>query len=381
MKRRSSGRAFGFVRYRPDRAKPHLAGFNPPRGGPEVTKAFATEAEADLWLSEQHVTVARGGFIDPKGADTLLRDWWPVFFSEAQLKPRTREAYESAWRNHILPHLGHRPISLRRNEVQAWVNRLPVAPRTAETVLAVLQSCLKAAVADELIIKSNAVGVKPPRAARHRLIVPSAEDVVAVTEAMFDRYAITVRLAAEAGLRQGEILGLRVEDLDLLGRRLTVARQAQTLRGGVEVDLPPKSDAGHRTVPLAPATVEALALHLAKFPPRHGLVVTTTPGRPVRRNIHYHAWDRARQRAGITADMRFHDLRHRYASVLIEAGLDALTIKTLMGHSSVGQAFDTYGHMFPNQSERAAQAVAAAIHAPSRTESRTAEEITAGQGA
>jgi integrase len=381
MKRRSSTRAFGFVRYRPGRAKPYLAGFNPPRGGPEVTKAFATEAEADLWLSEQHVAVARGGFIDPKGADTLLRDWWPIFFSEAQLKPRTQEAYESHWRNHILPPLGHRPISLRRNEIQAWVNRLPVAPGTAETVLAVLQSCLKAAVADELIAKSNAVGVKPPRVPRHRLIVPSAEDVAAITEAIFDRYAITVRLAAEAGLRQGEVLGLRVEDLDLLGRRLTVTRQAQTLRGGVQLDLPPKSDAGHRTIPLAPDTVEALALHLKRFPPRHGLVVTTTPGKPVRRNIHYHAWDRAKEAAGIDPAVRFHDLRHRYASVLIEAGLDALTIKTLMGHSSVSQTFDTYGHMFPNQAERAAQAIAAAIHAPSRTESRTAEDGSAGQTA
>jgi integrase len=68
----------------------------------------------------------------------------------------------------------------------------------------------------------------------------------------------------------------------------------------------------------------------------------------------------AKDRAGVDHKLRFHDLRHRYASVLIEAGLDALTIKTLMGHSSITETYDTYGHLFPSQSERAAKAVAAA---------------------
>jgi integrase len=214
------------------------------------------------------------------------------------------------------------------------------------------------------------------------LIVPTAEECDAIAGAMFDRYAITVRLAAEAGLRQGEILGLRVEDLDLLGRKLTVAGQAQSLPGrGVTLDLPPKSDAGYRTVPLAPATVETVALHLARYPARGGLVVTSSSGAPIRRNMLGDAWAKAKDRSGMGRPLRFHDLRHRYASVLIEGGLDALTVKTLMGHASITETYDTYGHMFPSQSDRAAKAIAAAIHTTSRTVSRTAEGETAGQGA
>jgi integrase len=380
VKRRSPTRPFGFVRYRPAKASPYIAGFNPPGGGREVTKAFKTEAEADLWLAEQHVSVARFTFINSTGADTLLRDWWATWLAGADLRPTSRVTYESHGRLHILPVFGHRPIgSLRRSEINSWVNRLPLAPRTATTILAVLQSCLTAAVTDELIVKSNASGVKPPRVPRKPLVVPTADEVAAITKVMYGRYAVAVRLASEAGLRAGEVLGLRVEDLDLLRRRLVVSRQAQTLPGGVRVDLPPKSDAGYRTVPLAPETVDALALHLSTFPARDGLVVTSAPGRPVRRNLFGEAWTTAKQRADITRPLRFHDLRHRYASVLIEANVDALTIKTLMGHSSIQETFDTYGHLFPNQSERAAQAVTAAMSGASRTVSRTMGPKAAGQ--
>ncbi len=87
MKRRSSSRPFGFVRERKGRASPFLAGFNPPKGGPEVTKAFATEADADVWLAEQYVAASRGMLIDPTGAKTLLRDRWVTWMAEIDLAP------------------------------------------------------------------------------------------------------------------------------------------------------------------------------------------------------------------------------------------------------------------------------------------------------
>jgi integrase len=381
MTRRAQHRSFGFVRERPGRPKPFVAGFNPPAGGKEVTKAFATMDEADVWLAEQYVSVARGAFVNPDGARTLFGDWWKVFLAERQLRPSSRQTYELHGKNHILPAFAHRPLgSLRRGEIQGWVNRLTVGPRTAQTVLAVLQSCLKAAVFDDLIAKSPAVGVRAPKAPRRTLVVPDPEEVASIASSMFGRYGVGVHLGAEAGLRLGEVLGLRVDDLDLLGRRVNVSRQAQSVRGEVLLDLPPKSDAGYRTVPLAPATVDVIAWHLKRYPSRRGLVITTTPGRPLRRNLFNDMWSKAKERAGVTRPLRFHDLRHRFASVLIEAGLDALTVKTLMGHSSIQETFDTYGHLFPSQSERAAKAIAAAIHAPSRTVPRTKRGEDAAHG-
>jgi integrase len=382
-KRTTTRRPFGFIRLRADRRKPYLAGFNPPAGGPEVTKAFATEDEAEVWLAEQHVAVARGAFVSPTGAKTLYRDYWSVFLAESHLRPSSVETYQAHGRRHILPVFGHRPLgSLRRNEIQAWVNRLPVAPRTTQTILRVLQSCLTAAVTDELIPKSPAAGVRAPTARRRTLVVPTAEEVEALADAMYARYRLAVYLGAEVGLREGEILGLRMQDLDLLGRKLTVCRQAQTLSDGVHVDLPPKTDAAYRTISLDPETVEVIALHLATYPVQAGgLVFTSAAGKPVRRNLFGEAWTSAKQRTKIDRPLRFHDLRHRYASVLIADGCDALTVKTLMGHSSITETYDTYGHLFPNQAERAAQAVGAVIHRASRTTSRTKPDGIAGQEA
>jgi integrase len=378
-----SPRPFGFIRTRTGRASPYRAGFNPPDGGPEVSKSFATEDEAEVWLAEQHVAIARGAFVDPSGGRTLLADYWAVWLAERPLRPSSRQTYELHGRKHILPAFGHRPLaSLRHNEIQAWVNRLPVGPRTAKTILAVFQSCLRSAVVDDLIPKSVAVGVSAPRARRRRLTVPTAEEVEALAEAMYEPYRVVVHLAAEAGLRQGEVLGLRVEDLDLLGRRLHVARQAQTVRGqGVLLDQPPKSDAGYRTVPLAPDTVEVIAWHLAQHPARAGLVVTSSAGTPVRRSVFNEAWAKAKNRADLARPLRFHDLRHRYASVLIAEGLDALTVKTLMGHASITETFDTYGHLFPDQSERAAEAIATSLHGVSRPKPRPKEGTSPAQGA
>ncbi len=81
----------------------------------------------------------------------------------------------------------------------------------------------------------------------------------------------------------------------------------------------------------------------------------------------------------MTRPLRIHDLRHRYASTLIEAGLDALTIKTLMDHTSITETYDTYGHLFPSQIERAAQAVSRSLDGGSRTVSRTKTGRRPGQ--
>jgi integrase len=361
-------RPFGFVRYREGRRKPYLAGFNPRGGGPEVTKAFATSEDADLWLAEQHVSAGRGSLVDPRGHRITLGDWWTVFMAERTLSLSARQTYERHWKNHISLAFGHRQLgSLRRGEIQAWVNRLPVGARTAGTILAILQSALKAATIDDLLVKSPAVGVKAPRAPRRKLIVPTPEEVAALTDCMYGPYQVCVRLAAEVGLREGEFLGLRVEDLDLLGRRLHVSRQCQTIDGeGVVLDLPLKSEAAYRTVPLAPQTADAIGWHLKRYQ-RRNLVVLTSARTPVLRGVFLDAWRKAVIKADIDRPLRPHDLRHRYASVLIAEGLDALTVKTLMGHSSITETFDTYGHLFPDQSERAAQAIAGQIaNGPSR---------------
>jgi integrase len=355
-----SKRPFGFVRVRHGRRSPYVAGFNPPLGGPEITRAFATEAEAEVWLAEQYVDIAKGRFIDPTGGKATLGAYWDPWFRGRVLRETSRSTYAAHWRRHIAPVFGERPLaSIRRSEIQAWVNRLPVKPTTAKTVLAILQSVLASAVEDDLLAKSPAHKVRPPKAPGRHLVIPEAEAVEAIAAAITPRYRIAVLLAAEAGLRLGEVCGLRLFDVNTLRAELTVRRQAQTIGGrGVVLDLDPKSEAGFRTIPLAPETSADLAQHVRDYPSPHGLVLTTSYLTPVRRNVFNEAWNKAKSRAGLDGPpLRFHDLRHRYASVLIAEGIDAKSIQTYLGHVSITETYDTYGHLLHAQPERARAAI------------------------
>ena len=194
-------------------------------------------------------------------------------------------------------------------------------------------------------MKSNAAGVKAPRAPRRRLVIPTADEVDAIAELMYGRYAIRGDPGERSRTPVGRSPGLARRGP---GSAATPARgappSADTPRGrgrrsAAEVRRRlPDGTAG-------PRDVEALALHLAVFPARAGLVVTSASGRPVRRTMLGKAWTEAKERAGITRSLRFHDLRHRYASVQIEAKTYSSTIKTLMGHSSINETYDNHGHV------------------------------------
>ena len=138
-------------------------------------------------------------------------------------------------------------------------------------------------------------------------------------DAMPERYRVAGVLAAGAGLRQGEALGVTVDRIDFLRRRLVIDRQMVTPPTGTPGLAPPKSDASYRKVPLADPVLEALADHLRRFPPGDdGLVLTYGDGRPVRRNRFGYMWRQSCARAGL--DFRYHDLRHHFASLLIAGG-------------------------------------------------------------
>jgi integrase len=167
-----------------------------------------------------------------------------------------------------------------------------------------------------------------------------------------------VTLASEAGLRKGEILGLREDAVDLERRVLDVVGQAQTLKGGVRLDQSTKSESSYRRIPLAAPTVEALARHLEQHGHRSGLVVTTKTGQPVRSNLAHEHWQKACREAGVEG-LRLHDLRHRFASGLIAHGIDPKRLQTLLGHASITETMDTYGHLWPNGDDKVRAAIEA----------------------
>jgi integrase len=285
--------------------------------------------------------------------------------------------------NHILPVFGKRPIaSIRPTEVQAWVRNLSttLAPGTVEVVYRYLAAVFRAAVEDRVIATSPCRGVKLPRAEKVRLEPLTTEQVLALVEAVDDRYAAMVVTAAGTGLRQGEVFGLTVPRLDLLRRQLRVEQQLISIQGRPPFLAPPKTPASVR---LPDVVIDALARHMAAYQPGElGTVFSGERGEPLLRNrFSERVWRPAVARAGLRVGTRFHDLRHYYASLLIRHGESVKTVQARLGHASATETLDTYAHLWPDSEERTREAVDSAFSpavAP-RSETTVAEQKSRSQ--
>jgi integrase len=168
-----------------------------------------------------------------------------------------------------------------------------------------------------------------------------------------------ILLAAGTGLRQGECFGLTLPRLDMLRRTVRVEEQLLLRPGGPPVLAPPKTDASLRTVPLPQVVVDAVAVHLAQFPVgESGLLFTNEQGLGIRRTrFSASVWHPSVNAAGLPVGTHFHELRHFYASLLIDAGESVKVVQSRLGHATAKETLDTYGHLWPDTENRTREAV------------------------
>ncbi len=190
------------------------------------------------------------------------------------------------------------------------------------------------------------------------------EIVLALADAVPNRYRALVLLAAGSGMRQGECFGLTADRIDFLRRIVHVDRQLVTVSGRAPFLGPPKTPASVRTIPLPTVVVDALAAHLAAYPPlEDGFVFVTDAGRPIRRTAFGDTWRAAVKIAGAPAGTGFHELRHYYASLLIRHGESVKVVQARLGHASASETLDTYSHLWPDSDDRTRAAVDAVLSA------------------
>jgi integrase len=218
------------------------------------------------------------------------------------------------------------------------------------------------AVHDQLIPSSPATRVTLPRAAKPRLVPLTVEQVAALADTMPDRCRAMIYTQAGTGLRVAELLALRVCDVDFLRRVVHVT--AQLDRTGQRVAL--KTPESERDVPLPAVVADALAAHLSSYPADpDALLFTGSRGQP----RPYPSWRdmfaRAVSRAGLPAGTTTHDLRHHYASVLLEAGESVVAVASRLGHANATLVLSTYGHLMPDTEDRTRRAIDAAWSTPS----------------
>ena len=350
--------------------------------GRERTQRFDRKADAERWNHEHEASKDRGEWIDPSNPVTLgdfARDW----IASQTWRDTTLDNNRRRLDRYILPTLGgQRLTSLRPSHIQAWQRSLThdygLEPSTAASTAQLLRSMLRAAVADRLINRSPAEGVKLPKVERFKLVPLERDQVDVLRNAMPDRYRAAVTLATGSGLRQGELFGLTVDRVDWLRRTIRVDRQIRSAVAGKAAHLaPPKTDASYRTIPVPDVVLRALSEHLAAYPAEPGgLIFTTTYGNPVTTQTASDVWRKATTEANLPEGANgWHALRHFYASVLIRAGESVKVVQGRLGHTSAATTLDIYSHLWPADEDRTRAAVEAAL-GPAPTDKGRTRDLT-----
>ncbi|MFJ5213677.1 tyrosine-type recombinase/integrase [Streptomyces sp. NPDC088354] len=311
-------------------------------------ETYATKTDAEVALTHIEADITRGQWSDPDAGKLSFGDYAVAWLNDRKMAARTRERHESVVRLHLLPTFGDRSLaSITTAQVRAW--RTACLTRTGEPTVVkayqVLRAILNTAVDDELI-RRNPCRVK----GADRYDVPerpvlTVTEVYAVAEAMGPRYRLLVLLAAFTGLRFGELASLRRRDVDTANAVLMVRRSQAEMQTGALFDKAPKSDAGIRPVAFPSELLPDVERHLDTYagPGRDGHVFLGPQGGQLRRSNFRDDWIRARTKAGITADVHFHDLRHT-GNTLAASGASLRELMTRMGHSTPRAAL-IYQHM------------------------------------
>lgn len=221
----------------------------------------------------------------------------------------------------------------------------------------ILSKVMRSAVDAGLIATSPCERVPLPKVERQemRFVTPTA--VARLAETIDPRYRALVFLGAYGGLRLGELLGLRRERVNVLRAQVEVAEILVEVRGK-HLFGPPKTRAGHRTVPLPRLVAEEPGAHLVEVP-EGGLGFTATERGPVRPSLwRRRMWTPAVEAAGLST-LRPHDLRHTAVAFWIAAGASPTEVAARAGHSSVVTVLDRYGHLLPGTGERVTDALEA----------------------
>jgi integrase len=323
------------------------------------TRTFRKKGDADRFAATVEADKSRGHYVD-HSARTTVAEYARTWAAARPHRPSSARRISSSIEVHIAgTHLGNRRLSaVRPSEVQAWAtDRAQVlAPSTLRNLVSLLRSIYSSAVLDRLVASSPVVRVQLPRGERERVVPLSVQQVQALVEAMPARNKAMVIAQAGLGLRIGELLALRVEDVDFLRRNVRVEWQ---IAPGTQTRTAPKTPRSRRTVPLPQVVADALAAHIKEFPPgADGSLFTSSAGKVYWQEVYAsRTFPAAVKRAGLPAGTTTHDLRHHYASVLLAAGESVVAVAERLGHENATLVLKTYGHLMPDSEDRTRRAI------------------------
>lgn len=347
-----------------------------PTGDPakrrQLTRHFNTKKEAEKWLAKKNHELYSGSYIEP--TDRLLQDWlkeWLQTFAKPNIRETTYVTYKSYLRNHTIPALGHIALKdITPALIQEFYNSLDLAPASVRRVHMILRQALEKALVLGYIRDNPADGNKvsiPKASTQHKELqywTPKRTHkfLHAAQNHSNSIYATLFYLAVMTGMRRGELLGLRWQDIDFNRSQISV-RQSITydMEGNQQINNP-KTKHGERTISLDQETLTHLTEHkeyMSRLKEQLGdtfrkstLVFTSTVGKDINVSNLRRAFNNIIEHAGIPK-IRFHDLRYTHASLLLNSGVNPKIVQERLGHSSIQVTMDIYSHLMPNMQEEA----------------------------
>lgn len=341
------------------------------KGLPKTKNVLAkTKRECQEKLKQliETVGVSQSEKIRPEMPFGEWLDFWYQNYSKPKIRPTTQACYEGKIYQHIIPELGKLPLNqLTQKDLQQFYARLKKGGRLIRTehfgeglsdtmvrgCHATCRSALDKAVQEGLIRTNPAIGCKlPPKRGREMQVLNREELQRFLIQAQAEGYYELFLLDLCTGLRRGELMALQWDDLDFETGVLTVNKQVYDVKGQLQLSAP-KTKSSIRKIILPPAVMEMLREYRMEVDSRWLFPSPVKEDAPISPGVVRRRLQRILEHAGCK-HIRFHDLRHTFATLSLENGMDVKTLSAMLGHVSVATTLDIYTHITDGMQTEAA---------------------------
>lgn len=328
--------------------------------GRRVSKGFKTKAEAQKWLQDMRNQIDDGLTFDATRItlEQFLTGWLETV--KTSLRPKPALQYTNLTNRYLIPQMGKIKLQeLRPDRIDRFYAELVeqgVGVRTVRYIHSVLHRAMEQAARSSYIPRNPAHGATLPRVPQVEMQYLDEDQVLQfLIAAQESRFYALYQLAIKTGMRQGELLGLKWQDISWRKGTLTVKRQVQRVPGQGFVFGEPKTKAGNRSIKLGEATLQALREHSQRQQVDRAaagsqwqdldLVFPSKVGTPMDQRNLLNDFYAVLARAGLHR-IRFHDLRHTAASLMINNNIAINRVSQVLGHSKPSVTLDIYSHVF-----------------------------------